>query len=161
MWSRRSATRTAAPREPSKPRPACRDGLGDGRTGRRRCGGPPIPIIYCPDHGAVAVPEDQLPVLLPEVEDYMPTGTGSSPLAAVESFVKTTCPRCGKPARRETDVSDNFLDSAWYYLRYPSSDDNTQPWDPDLTRKWLPVDSYIGGAAHAVLHLMYARFICM
>jgi leucyl-tRNA synthetase len=135
--------------------------LRDWLISRQRYWGPPIPIIYCPDHGAVAVPEDQLPVLLPEVEDYLPTGTGSSPLAKVESFVNTTCPRCGKPARRETDVSDNFLDSAWYYLRYPSSDDATQPWDPELTRKWLPVDSYIGGTEHAVLHLLYTRFICM
>ncbi|HEV8193852.1 MAG TPA: class I tRNA ligase family protein, partial [Ktedonobacterales bacterium] len=90
-----------------------------------------------------------------------PTGTGASPLAHISEFVETTCPICGKPARRETDVSDNFLDSAWYYLRYPSSDDDTQPWDPKLTRKWLPVDMYIGGAEHSVLHLMYARFITM
>jgi leucyl-tRNA synthetase len=135
--------------------------LRDWLISRQRYWGPPIPIIYCPDHGAVAVPEDQLPVLLPELEDYMPTGTGDSPLAKVESFVNTTCPRCGKPARRETDVSDNFLDSAWYFLRYPSSGDDRHPWDPELTRKWLPVDSYIGGAEHSVLHLLYTRFICM
>ncbi len=135
--------------------------LRDWVISRQRYWGPPIPIIYCPDHGAVAVPEDQLPVLLPETEDYLPSGTGDSPLARIPSFVNTTCPRCGKPARRETDVSDNFLDSAWYYLRYPSSDDDTQPWDPELTRKWLPVDMYIGGPEHAVLHLMYTRFICM
>jgi leucyl-tRNA synthetase len=140
---------------------AVRYRLRDWIISRQRYWGPPIPIIYCPDHGAVAVPEDQLPVLLPEVEDYTPTGTGSSPLAAVPSFVNTTCPTCGKPARRETDVSDNFLDSAWYYLRYPSTDDDTQAWDPRLTRKWLPVDMYIGGAEHSVLHLMYARFLCM
>ncbi|GAC1454890.1 MAG: leucine--tRNA ligase [Ktedonobacterales bacterium] len=135
--------------------------LRDWLISRQRYWGPPIPIIYCPEHDAVAVPEAQLPVLLPEVEDYMPTGTGSSPLAAVESFVNTICPRCGAPARRETDVSDNFLDSAWYYLRYPSAHDDTQPWDPALTRTWLPVDMYIGGAEHAVLHLLYTRFVCM
>ncbi len=135
--------------------------LRDWLISRQRYWGPPIPIIYCPDHGAVPVPEDQLPVVLPDIVDWMPTGTGVSPLSAVESFVNTTCPICGLPAKRETDVSDNFLDSSWYFLRYPSSNDETQPWDPDLTRKWLPIDMYIGGAEHSVLHLMYVRFITM
>ena len=135
--------------------------LRDWLISRQRYWGPPIPIIYCPEHGAVPVPEDQLPVLLPDVKEWMPTGTGVSPLAAVDSFVNTTCPICGQPARRETDVSDNFLDSAWYFLRYPSNNDETQPWDPGLTRKWLPVDMSIGGAEHSVLHLMYVRFITM
>ncbi len=135
--------------------------LRDWLISRQRYWGPPIPIIYCPQHGAVPVPEDQLPVLLPEVEDWMPTGTGASPLAAIESFVNTTCPICGQPARRETDVNDNFLDSSWYFLRYPSNSDESQPWDPELTRKWLPVDMCIGGAEHSVLHLMYVRFITM
>jgi leucyl-tRNA synthetase len=135
--------------------------LRDWLISRQRYWGPPIPIIYCPEHGAVPVPEDQLPVLLPDIEDWMPTGTGVSPLAAVDSFVNTTCPICGQPARRETDVNDNFLDSSWYFLRYPSSNDETQPWDPALTRKWLPIDMYIGGVEHSVLHLMYARFITM
>jgi leucyl-tRNA synthetase len=107
------------------------------------------------------VPEDQLPVLLPDVEDWQPTGTGSSPLAAIPSFVATTCPSCNGPARRETDVSDNFLDSAWYFLRYPSTEFDDRPFDAELTRKWLPVDMYIGGREHSVLHLMYTRFITM
>jgi leucyl-tRNA synthetase len=135
--------------------------LRDWLISRQRYWGPPIPIIYCPQHGALPVPEDQLPVLLPEVENYQPDGSGASPLAKVESFITTTCPICGGPARRETDVSDNFLDSAWYFLRYPSSDDETQPWDPEITRKWLPTNMYIGGAEHSVLHLLYARFITM
>ncbi len=135
--------------------------LRDWLISRQRYWGPPIPIIYCPEHGAVPVPEEQLPVLLPEVENWMPTGTGASPLAAIESFVHTTCPICGQAARRETDVSDNFLDSAWYFLRYLSHDDEARPWDPDLLRKWLPVDMYIGGAEHSVLHLMYVRFLTM
>lgn len=101
--------------------------LRDWLISRQRYWGPPIPIIYCPEHGAVTVPEDQLPVLLPDIEDWMPTGTGVSPLAAVDSFVNSTCPICGQPARRETDVSDNFLDSSWYFLRYPSNNDETQP----------------------------------
>jgi leucyl-tRNA synthetase len=128
---------------------------------RQRYWGPPIPIIYCPLHGAVPVPEEQLPVVLPDVENWMPTGTGVSPLAAIPDFVNTTCPICGRPARRETDVSDNFLDSAWYFLRYLSPNDDTQAWDPALARKWLPVDMYIGGLEHSLLHLMYARFITM
>lgn len=135
--------------------------LRDWLISRQRYWGPPIPIIYCPTHGAVPVPEDQLPVLLPETENWRPMGTGSSPLAALESFVQVACPICGEPSRRETDVSDNFLDSAWYYLRYPSSDDDTRPWDPALVRRWLPVDMYIGGVEHSVLHLLYARFITM
>ena len=135
--------------------------LRDWLISRQRYWGPPIPIIYCPAHGAVPVPEEQLPVLLPPLEDFAPTGTGASPLARVSEFVNTTCPICGGPARRETDVSDNFLDSAWYFLRYPSSDDEREPWDPALTHKWLPAGMYIGGAEHSVLHLLYARFITM
>jgi leucyl-tRNA synthetase len=135
--------------------------MRDWLISRQRYWGPPVPIIYCPDHGAVAVPDDQLPVLLPELEDYQPTGTGDSPLSKIPEFVATTCPICGKPATRETDVMDNFLDSGWYYLRYPSSDDNTQAWDPEITRTWLPVAMYIGGAEHSVLHLLYTRFLTM
>jgi len=135
--------------------------MRDWLISRQRYWGPPVPIIYCPDHGAVAVPDDQLPVLLPELEDYQPTGTGDSPLSKIPEFVATTCPICGKPATRETDVMDNFLDSGWYYLRYPSSDDDTQAWDPEITRKWLPVAMYIGGAEHSVLHLLYTRFLTM
>ena len=135
--------------------------LRDWLISRQRYWGPPIPIIYCPDHGAVAVPDEQLPVRLPDLEDYQPQGTGDSPLARVPSFVNTTCPICGKPATRDTDVMDNFLDSAWYYLRYPSSDDSAHAWNPERTRAWLPVDLYIGGPEHSVLHLLYARFIAM
>jgi leucyl-tRNA synthetase len=135
--------------------------LRDWLISRQRYWGSPIPIISCPHHGYVSVPEDQLPVPLPEAEEYLPTGTGDSPLAKIPEFVATTCPICGGPARRETDVMDNFVESAWYYLRYPSSDDDTQPWDPAITRKWLPVNMYIGGAEHSVLHLLYARFITM
>jgi leucyl-tRNA synthetase len=135
--------------------------LRDWLISRQRYWGPPIPIIYCPEHGAVPVPEDQLPVVLPEVEHYQPDGSGISPLAKVEEFVQTTCPICGGAARRETDVSDNFVCSAWYFLRYPSKGDDTEPWSPALTRKWLPVDMYVGGAEHSVLHLLYSRFITM
>jgi leucyl-tRNA synthetase len=135
--------------------------LRDWLISRQRYWGPPIPIIHCSTHGAVPVPDGQLPVLLPELEDYLPKATGNSPLARIPEFVETMCPICGEPARRDTDVMDNFLDSAWYYLRYPSAHDDEHAWDPEMTREWLPVDMYIGGAEHSVLHLMYARFIAL
>src|SRR5207302_9732111 len=111
----------------------------------QRYWGPPIPIVHCDACGIVPVLEEDLPVLLPDVEDVRPTGSGLSPLAAVESFVRTTCPSCDGPARRETDVSDTFLDSAWYFLRFPSSDVNDRPWDRGRTARLLPVDQYAGG----------------
>jgi leucyl-tRNA synthetase len=135
--------------------------LHDWCISRQRYWGPPIPIVYCDQCGTVPVPEKDLPVELPYVEDFRPGDDGVSPLARVESWYRVPCPSCGGSARRETDVSDTFLDSAWYFLRYPSSDVDNEPFDPALTRKWLPVTSYIGGNEHAVLHLLYSRFITM
>jgi leucyl-tRNA synthetase len=135
--------------------------LHDWCISRQRYWGPPIPIIYCDDCGPQAVPEKDLPVLLPEVEDFKPDDSGVSPLARVESWYRVPCPACGKQARRETDVSDTFLDSAWYFLRYPSARNDDVAFDAELTRKWLPVHSYIGGNEHAVLHLLYSRFVTM
>jgi len=135
--------------------------LRDWLISRQRYWGPPIPIIYCKKCGTVPVPEKDLPVKLPEVKDFRPKGTGKSPLASVPSFVKTKCPKCKGPAERETDVSDNFLDSAWYFFRYPSTEFTQKPFDKARTKKWLPVDMYIGGHEHAVLHLLYTRFITM
>jgi leucyl-tRNA synthetase len=135
--------------------------LHDWCISRQRYWGPPIPIVYCDECGAVPVPEKDLPVILPHVEDYKPDASGISPLARVEEWYRVPCPSCGGEARRETDVSDTFLDSAWYFLRYPSSDLDDRPFDPERTRKWLPVDMYIGGEEHSVLHLLYARFITM
>jgi leucyl-tRNA synthetase len=135
--------------------------LHDWTISRQRYWGPPIPVLYCDTDGIVPVPEDQLPVLLPEIEDIKPDASGISPLARHEEWYITTCPRCGGKARRETDVSDTFLDSAWYFLRYPSAGREDVAFDEEITRRWLPVDSYIGGNEHAVLHLLYARFVTM
>jgi leucyl-tRNA synthetase len=118
-------------------------------------------MIYCDVHGAVPVPEKDLPVELPLIEDFAPDDSGISPLARHEEWYYVPCPTCGKRSRRETDVSDTFLDSSWYHLRYPSTEFDDRPFDPARTRKWLPVHSYIGGNEHAVLHLLYARFITM
>ena len=135
--------------------------LHDWCISRQRYWGPPIPIIYCDSCETVPVPVEDLPVLLPEIADFKPDESGVSPLARHEEWYRVPCPKCGKLAKRETDVSDTFLDSAWYFLRYPSTGFDDRPFDTDITAKWLPVNSYIGGNEHAVLHLMYARYITM
>jgi leucyl-tRNA synthetase len=147
--------------------------LRDWLISRQRYWGAPIPMIYCevcakqgngeePDMpGWYSVPEKDLPVKLPFVVDFRPKGTGQSPLASVESFYKVKCPNCKSWARRETDVFDTFMDSAWYYLRYPNVSEKKRPWNPEIIRKWFPVDMYIGGAEHSVLHLLYVRFLAM
>ncbi|MBX7118893.1 MAG: leucine--tRNA ligase [Gemmatimonadaceae bacterium] len=135
--------------------------LHDWCISRQRYWGPPIPIIYCDACGTVPVPEAQLPVVLPEIADFKPDDSGVSPLARHAEWFHVPCPTCGKPARRETDVSDTFLDSAWYFLRYPSVPRDDVAFDRATTRRWLPVTTYIGGNEHAVLHLLYSRFITM
>ncbi|MDR1313137.1 MAG: leucine--tRNA ligase [Deltaproteobacteria bacterium] len=134
--------------------------LRDWCVSRQRYWGPPIPVVYCEKCGAVPVPEKDLPVLLPYIEDFKPDGSGSSPLKRHAEFYNTSCPECGGPAVRETDVSDNFLCSAWYFYRYPSVEFGDRPFDAERTKKWLPVDLYVGGNEHAVLHLLYSRWLC-
>ncbi len=135
--------------------------LHDWCISRQRYWGPPIPVIYCDRCGVVPVPESDLPVELPPIEDFRPDDTGVSPLARHEEWYYVPCPTCGERARRETDVSDTFLDSAWYYLRYPSTEFGDVPFDAERTRRWCPVTTYIGGNEHAVLHLLYSRFLAM
>lgn len=131
--------------------------LRDWLVSRQRYWGAPIPIVYCDDCGIVPVPENQLPVQLPYDVEFAPDG--KSPLAKSEDFVNTTCPCCGKPAKRETDTLDTFVCSSWYYLRYPDNKNADAPFDPKLINQMLPVDKYVGGPEHACMHLLYARFI--
>lgn len=132
--------------------------LRDWVFSRQRYWGEPIPIIHCPNCGNVPVPEDQLPLLLPDVESYQPTGTGESPLAAIDEWVNTTCPCCGAPAKRETNTMPQWAGSSWYFLRYVDVHNDKELVSREKADKYLPVDMYIGGVEHAVLHLLYSRF---
>ncbi|HVL80268.1 MAG TPA: leucine--tRNA ligase [Actinomycetota bacterium] len=133
--------------------------LRDWLVSRQRYWGTPFPIVHCPSCGVVPVPEEQLPVELPEVVDYQPTGDAVSPLATATDWVKVDCPTCGGEARRETDTMDTFVDSSWYFLRFCDARNDAAPFDPETVNAWMPVEQYTGGTDHAVMHLIYARFI--
>jgi len=143
-------------RERGRGAPAVSYRLRDWSMSRQRYWGCPIPIIYCEEHGPVPVPEQDLPVLLPEVEDYRPKG--KPPLASNEDWINVPCPICGKPARREADTMDTFVDSSWYFLRYCDPHNDQAPFDRRIVDYWMPVDQYIGGIDHAIGHLLYSRF---
>ncbi|MFH1254835.1 MAG: leucine--tRNA ligase [bacterium] len=132
--------------------------LRDWTFSRQRYWGEPIPLVHCKKCGIVAVPESQLPILLPDVEKYEPTGTGESPLAGIEEWVNTSCPECGGPAKRETNTMPQWAGSCWYFLRYTSPHDDKHAFNPKDVKYWMPVDLYVGGIEHAVLHLLYSRF---
>src|SRR5215216_467230 len=143
-------------REQGRGAPAISYRLRDWSFSRQRYWGCPIPIVYCDEHGAVPLPEEDLPLLLPEIEDFRPKG--KPPLAANEEWMNVPCPTCGKPARREADTMDTFVDSSWYFLRYCDPHNDQAPWDPRIVDYWMPVDQYIGGIDHATGHLLYSRF---
>ena len=139
-------------------RPGVSYKIRDWLISRQRYWGAPIPMVHCPACGIVPVPREQLPVRLPEISQFAPAGDGQSPLARATDWVNTPCPQCGAPARRETDTMDGFACSSWYFLRFPSPHYHDGPFDPAGVQYWLPVDTYVGGAEHAVMHLLYARF---